>query len=77
MPDAGRQTWEIRVLKDIELTPLEKIEVSKSKTKMMKKELKKRIDEWKDNEKWSFIKWSLVWPPWNTIWAYLSFHSKP
>ena len=22
-------------------------------------------------------KWSLVWSPWNTIWAYLSFLSKP
>ena len=41
---------EIRVPKDIELTPQKKIEVSKSKTKMMKKELKKR-DERKDNEK--------------------------
>ena len=51
MPGAGRQIWEIRVPKDveltllenripkdIELTPQKKIEVSKSKTKIMKKE---------------------------------------
>ena len=31
MPDAGRQIWEIRVRKDVELTPQKKIEVSKRK----------------------------------------------
>ena len=29
--------------------------------------MKRMRDEWKDNEKWSFMKWSLVWSPWNTV----------
>ena len=41
------------------------------------KRSEKMRDEWKDNEKWSFMKWSLVWSPWNTVWAYLSFLSEP
>ena len=69
MPDAGRQIWEIRVPRNVELTPL-KNKMSKNKTKMLKKEPKgkyrikekwmKKRDEWKDNEKWSFMKWFLV-----------------
>ena len=82
MPDAGRQIWEIRVLRDVELTPLEnrnKQEKNKDNEKGTKRneKIKKMRDERKDNEKWSFIKWSVVWSPWNTIWVYLSFLSKP
>ena len=64
-------------------SPHRKNKMSKNKTKMLKKrELRelenkkkwwKMRDEWKDNEKWSFMKWSLVWSPWNTIWAYYLF----
>ena len=69
---------------DVVLTPL-KNKMSKNKTKTLKRELrelenqkmKRKRDEWKDNEKWSFMKWSLVWSPWNTVWAYLSFLSEP
>ena len=83
MPDAGRQIWEIRSSKRCQAHHIEKIEVSKSKTKIMKKEpremeieKKKRMrDEGKDNEKWSFMKWSLV--KINTIWTCLSFLSNP
>ena len=46
-------------------SPCRKIEVSKSKKKMLKKkELREmdnqKRDKWKHNEKWSFMKWSLV-----------------
>ena len=81
MPDAGRQIWEIRVPRDVELTPLEnrnKQEQNKNAEKEPREMKKwKKRDEWKDNEKWSFMKWSLVWSPWNTVWAYLSFLSEP
>ena len=58
-------------------SPHWKIEISKNKTTMLKKEPReikkwKKRDEWKDNEKWS-----LVWSPWNTVWAYLSFFRNP
>ena len=59
-----------------------KIKWARTKQKRWKKELRelkkkwwKMRDEWKDNEKWSFMKWSLVWSPWNTVWAYLPFLS--
>ena len=65
MPDAGRQIWEIRVPRDVELTPL-KIKWARTKQKRWKKgtkrigESKKKWKKRKDNEKWSFMKWSLV-----------------
>ena len=69
MPDAGWQIWEIRVPKDVELSPL-KNKMSKNKTKMLKRGTKKngeskmmekrKRDKWKDNEKCSLMKWSLV-----------------
>ena len=65
MPDAGRQIWKIRVPRDVELTPLEnrnEQEKNKDNEKRTKRneKMKKMRDEWKDNEKWSFKKWSLV-----------------
>ena len=42
-----------------------------SKWREIKKEDESRIDPSRDE------KWSLVWSPWNTIWAYLSFLSEP
>ena len=56
--------------------------MSKSKVEIMKKELREmkndeKKDERKNDEERSFIKWSLVWSPWNTVWAYLSFLSEP
>ena len=81
--------WKANV-KEIEFqkmlsSPHRKNKMSKNKTKTLKKGTKrigeskkkwwKMRDEWKDNEKWSFMKWSLVWSPWNTVWAYLSFLS--
>ena len=44
MPDTGRQIREVRVPRDVELTPL-KIEVSKRKTKIMKKKNDEKRDE--------------------------------
>ena len=63
MPDAGRQIWEIRVPRDVELTPLEnrnEQEKNKDNEKGTKrngelKKMKRMRDEWKDNEKWSFM----------------------
>ena len=69
MSDAGRQMWENRVSKDIELTPQKKNRSEQgqnkdnekeTKRKEIEKKMKRMRDEWKDNEKWSFIKWSLV-----------------
>ena len=70
MPDARRQIWEIRVPRDVELTPLENRNEQEQNKDDKKKELremenqrkmmKKKRDEWKDNEKWSFMKWSLI-----------------
>ena len=82
MHDVRRQIWEITVPRDVELTPLEnRNEQEKNKDNekgtMRNEKIKRMRDEWKDNEKWSFMKWSLVWSPWNTVWAYLSFLSKP
>ena len=70
------------VPKDVELTQLEnrnELEQNKNakKKENQEKKMKRMRDEWKDNEKWSFMKWSLVWSPWNTVWAYLSFFSEP
>ena len=69
MPDAGRQIWEIKVPRDVELTPL-KNKMSKNKTKTLKKELRELENQRKNDEKWetnektmkndSFMKWSLV-----------------
>ena len=65
-------------------SPHWKIKWARTKQKRWKNELRelenkkkwwKMRDEWKDNEKWSFMKWSLVWSPWNTVWAYLPFLS--
>ena len=73
MPDAGRQIWKIRVPKDVELTPLENRNEQEQNKNDKKNELRemenqrkndgKNRDEWKDNKKWSFMKWSLVWSP--------------
>ena len=69
MPNAGRQIWEIRVPRNVELTPLENrneqeqnkiVEKKGTKRNRELKKMKRMRDEWKDNEKWSFIKWSLV-----------------
>ena len=53
MPNAGKQSWEIRVPRDVELTPL-KNKMSKNKRKTLKKRTK-RIGEskkkwWKKDE---------------------------
>ena len=63
MPDAGRQIWEIRVPRDVELTPLEnrnEQEKNKDNEKRTKRneKIKRMRDEWKDNEKRYFMKWS-------------------
>ena len=50
MPDAGRQIWEIRVPKDVELTSLEN-KMSKNKTKTLKKELRELENQRKNDEK--------------------------
>ena len=69
MPDARRQIWEIRIPRDVELTPLENRNEQEQNKDDKKKELRemenqrkkrRKRDEWKDNEKWSFMKWSLV-----------------
>ena len=56
MPDAGRQIWEIRVPRDVELTPLEnknEQEQNKENEKGTKRigESKKKWKEWEMNEK--------------------------
>ena len=58
-------------------SPHWKIKWARTKQRQWKRKMMKRRDEWKDNEKWSFMKLSLVWSPWNTVWAYLSFLSEP
>ena len=50
MPDAGRQIWEIRVPRDVELTPL-KNKMSKNETKTLKKELRELEKSKKNDEK--------------------------
>ena len=50
MPDAGRQSREIRVPRDVELTPL-KNKMSKNKTKTLKKELRELENQRKRYEK--------------------------
>ena len=65
MPDAGRQIREIRIPRDIELIPLKnrnEQEQNKNAEKGTKRigESKKKWKKRKDNEKWSFMKWSLV-----------------
>ena len=86
MPDAGRQIWEIRVSRDVEVTPL-KNKMSKNKTKTLKKELRELENQRKNDEKREMNKkimkndlsrndpWLRL--SWSTIWAYLSFLSKP
>ena len=52
----------LEVSRDVELIPL-KNKMSKNKTKWGTKRnerMRRKRDEWKDNEKWSFTKWSLV-----------------
>ena len=59
MPDAGRQIWEIRVPRDVELTPLEnKNEQEQNEKKREPREMenqkwwkRRKRDEWKDDEK--------------------------
>ena len=54
MPDAGRQIWKIRVPRDVELSSLKKIEMSKSKTKIVKRKMEnqRKNDEKREmNEK--------------------------
>ena len=68
MPNVGRQIWEVRVPRDVELTPLKnrsEQEKNKDNEKGAKRneKMKRMRDEWKDNEKWSFTKWFLVWSP--------------
>ena len=57
MLDAGRQIWEIRVSRDVELTPLEnrnEQEKNKDNEKGTKRNEKmKKIDEWK--RQWKMI----------------------
>ena len=65
MPDAGRQMWGKWSSKRYWTHLIEKIEVSKSiKKSVEKRELREmdnqKRDKWKHNEKWSFMKWSLV-----------------
>ena len=50
MPDAGRQIWEIRIPRDVELTLL-KNKMSKNKTKTLKKELRELENQRKRYEK--------------------------
>ena len=85
MLDTERKIWEIRVPKDVELSPL-KNKMSKNKTKTLKKELRELENKkkwWKremnkmtmkndlsKNDPWLKL-------PWNTVWAYLSFLSEP
>ena len=86
MPDAGRQIWEVRVPRNVELTPLENKNEQEQNKIIGKKEAKKkwRMKKWwkkemnkktmkndlSKNDPWLRL-------PWNTIWAYLSFLSKP
>ena len=68
MLDAGRQIWEIRVPKDVKLSPL-KNKMSKNKTKMIKKKgnqekwkmekMRRKRDEWKDNK--NDLSWNDPW----------------
>ena len=69
MPDVGRQIWEIRVPKDVELSPL-KNKMSKNKTKTLKKELRELENKKNDDEKWETnertMKNDLSWnDPWS------------
>ena len=61
MPDVRRQIWEIRVPRDVELTPLEnrnEQEQNKSEKKGTKRngELKK----WWKNERWIKRQWKMI-----------------
>ena len=86
MPNAGRQIWQVRVLRDVELTLVEnrnEQEQNRNNEKRTKKngELKKKDEK---NERWMKGQWKMIFHEmilgqitWNTIWAYLSFLSKP
>ena len=87
MPDTGRQIWKIWVPKDVELTPLED-KNEQEQTKNAEKGTKRKIEnQRKRNEKREMnektmkndLSWNDPWlrSPWNIIWAYLSFLSKP
>ena len=60
MPDAERQIWEIRVPKDVELSPL-KNKMSKNKTKTLKKELRELGNKkWWKKERWIKRQWKMI-----------------
>ena len=61
MHDAGRQIWEIRVPRDVELIPL-KNKMSKNKTKTLKKELRELENQRKNDEKerWMKRQWKMI-----------------
>ena len=54
MPNVGRQIWEIRVPKDVELTPLENRNEQKQNKNVEKKGTKEnresKKNEWKERE---------------------------
>ena len=70
----------LKVPKDVELTLL-KNKMSKNKTKTLKKELRelenKKNDEKREMNKKTMENNPWLRLPWNTIWAYISFLSKP
>ena len=61
MPDAGRQIWEIRVPKDVELIPLENRN-EQEQNKVEKKELREMENQRKNDEKERWIKrqWKMI-----------------
>ena len=60
MPDAGRQIWEIRVPRDVELAPL-KNKMSKNKTKTLKKELRELENQkMMKKERWIKRQWKMI-----------------
>ena len=62
MPNVVRQIWEVRVPRDVELTSLENRNEQEQNKNVEKKEPRKienqrKMNEWRDNEKWSFVQW--------------------
>ena len=62
MPDAGRQIWEIKVPRDVELTPLENRNEQEQNKDDKKKELKEMENQRKmmKKERWIKRQWKMI-----------------
>ena len=80
-----KEIWTHKECKRSKKNKMQKEHEKNRRKSEMKRNPKKNGLKWrwretkkdKENDPSRDEKWSLIWSPWNTIWAYLSFLSKP